>query len=192
VSPRATSSASQQTRALPRRRGLILVTAAWGAFLLDPISDTGIGFPMALIALIGTGLLALAWLGVLVASGGGGRRPGRWLAWLVLPLVGAAIAVIFITQQSPLNPFFRFRFLLSRPALHAVATDPAAGVVGWIGLFRVQRVDRFASAVHFVTVSCGVVDQCGIAYVLGPPPPPRGKTRLTPLGDGWYHLYSLF
>ena len=164
----------------------------WGAFLLEPISDTGIGFPMALVALIGTGVLALVWLGALVASGGAVRRPGRWLAWLVLPLVGAAIAVIFITQQSPLNPFFRLRFLLSRPALHAAATDPSGGLVGWIGLFRVHRVDRFAAAVHFVTVSCGIVDQCGIAYVPGPPPPPRGKTRLTPLGDGWYHLYSVF
>ena len=161
-------------------------------FLLEPISDAGIGFPMALVALIGSGALALVWLGVLVASRGPGQHPGPGLAWLVLPLVGAAVAVIFITTQSPLNPFFRLRFVLSRPALRAVATDPSAGVVGWIGLFRVQRVDRFAAAVHFVTVSSGVVDQCGIAWVPGPPPPPRGKTRLTPLGDGWYHLHSVF
>jgi len=160
----------------------------WGAFLLEPISDTGIGFPMAMLAILGTAVLAVVWLVALIARGASIRS---WLAWGVLPLAGVAITIIFLTTQSPLNPLFRLRFALSRPALEAVATDPGAGLVGWIGLFRVQRVDRFADAVHFVTVSCGVVDQCGIAYVPGPPPR-RGKTRLTPLGDGWYHLYSVF
>jgi len=144
---------------------------------------------MALVAILGTAVLALVWLGALVARGASIRS---WLAWGLLPLAGVAITVIFLTTQSPLNPLFRLRFLLSRPALDAVATDPSGGLVGWIGLFRVQRVDRFAEAVHFVTVSCGVVDQCGIAYVPGPPPPRRAKTRLTPLGEGWYHLYSVF
>jgi hypothetical protein len=142
-----------------------------------------------MLAILGTAVLALVWLGVLVA---GGTSIRGWLALGVLPLAGVAITVIFITAQSPLNPFFRLRFLLSQPALDAIATDPSRGVVGWIGLFRVQRVDRFADAVHFVTVSCGIVDQCGIAYVPGPPPPRRSKTRLTQLGDGWYHLYSVF
>ena len=190
MSPRVTSSASQHTR--PRRWGLTLVTAAWGAFLLEPLSDAGIGFPTVLVALVGTGVLALVWLGVLVASRGPGRGARRWLAWLVLPLAGAGIAVIFITAQSPLNPFFRLRFALSRSALHDVATAASVQPPGWIGLFKVHRVDRFGDAVHFVTVSCGVVDQCGLAYVPGPPAPRGGKIRLTPLGGGWYHLYSVF
>jgi hypothetical protein len=141
------------------------------------------------LAILGTAVLALIWLGALVARGASIKS---WLAWAVLPLAGLAIAAIFLTSQSPLNPFFRVRFLLSHPALDAVATNPSGGLVGRIGLFRVQRVDRFADAVHFVTVSCGVVDQCGIAYVPGPPPPPRPKTRLTPLGGAWYLVYSVF
>jgi len=165
-----------------------MVTAAWGAFLLDPYSGAGIGFPIAMLAILGTAVLALVWLGSLAARG---ASITSWLAWGVLPLAGIAITVIFLTTQSPLNPFFRLRFWLSRSALDEIAADPSGKAVGWVGLFRVQRIDRFADAVHFVTVSCGVVDQCGIAYVSGPPPR-RGKTRLTPLGEGWYHLYSVF
>jgi hypothetical protein len=39
------------------RWGLVLATVAWAAFLLEPISDAGIGFPTALLALIGSALL---------------------------------------------------------------------------------------------------------------------------------------
>ena len=61
-----------------------------------------------------------------------------------------------------------------------------------IGFLMALVVLIGTAAVHFVTVSCGVVDQCAIAWVPGIEPPPRGKTRLTPIGDGWYHLYSVF
>lgn len=178
------------------RRGLVLATAVWGAFLLEPISDAGIGFPMALTALLGTVLLAAVWLGVLAADRASGIRSWRWLAWLVLPLAGIAMAVIFLAAQSPMNPLFRLRFVLSRSALRGVAVTPSARPVSsrpeWVGLFRVQRVDRFGDNVHFVTVSCGVVDECGIAYIPGPSARRPGKTRLTSLGGAWYHLYSVF
>ena len=179
-----------------QRWSLVLATAVWGAFLLEPISDAGIGFPMGLMALVGTALLGAAWLGVLTAERASGIRSWRWLAWLVIPLAGIAVAVIFLTAQSPMNPLFRLRFLLSRSALHGVviapSVRPASSLPGWVGLFRVQRVDRFGDHVHFVTVSCGVVDECGLAYIPGPPPRRLNKTRLTPLGGAWYHLYSVF
>jgi len=174
----------------------VLATVVWAAFLLEPISDTGIGFPTGLLALIGTALLGGAWLGVLVARRSARTSYRGWLAWLIIPLAGAGVLAIFLTTQSAMNPLFRLRFLLSQPALHGVATAPAdrpaASPPGRIGLFRVQRIDRFGDAVHFITVSCGVVDECGIAYVPGPPPPRRNKTKLQPLGEGWYHLYSVF
>ena len=136
------------------------------------------------------------WLGVLAADRACRTHSWRWLAWLVLPLAGIAVAVIFITAQSPINPLFRLRFVLSRSALQGVAitpsTRPASSPPGWVGLFRVQHVDRFGDDVHFVTVSCGVVDECGIAYIPGPPARRPGKARLTPLGGAWYHLYSVF
>ena len=179
-----------------QRRSLILATAVWGAFLLEPISDAGIGFPMVLAALLGTALLGAVWLGVLVADRAWGVHSWRWLAWLALPLAGIAVAAIFLTAQSPRNPLLRLRFVLSRSALHDVAVTPSARPAssppGWLGLFRVRRVDRFGDDVHFVTVSCGVVDECGIAYIPGPPPRRLSKTRLTPLGGAWYHLYSVF
>lgn len=150
---------------------------------------------MGLLALVVTALLGGGWLGVLVARGSAGTSYRGWVAWLIIPIAGAAVLAIFLTSQSAMNPLFRLRFLLSRPALHGVATAPSDRPVsppGWIGLFQVQRIDRFGAAVHFITVSCGVVDECGIAYVPGPPPPRRTKTRLKSLGDGWYHLYSVF
>ena len=178
------------------RWGLVLATVAWAAFLLEPISATGIGFPTGLLALVGTALLAGAWLGVLVARRSAGTSYRGWLAWLIIPLAGAGVLAIFLTTQSAMNPLFRLRFLLSRPALHGVAAAPpdrpAASPPGWIGLYWAQRIDRFGDAVHFITVSCGVVDEWGIAYVPGPPPPKRNKIKLPPLGGGWYHLYSVF
>lgn len=168
----------------------------WGAFLLEPISDAGIGFPMGLVALLGTAALGVIWLIVLAAGRSAGSSYRGWLAWLVFPALVGAVLLIFLTAQSAVNPLFRLRFLLSRSALHDVAIAPSvrqgSSSPGWIGLFRVTRVDRLGEDVHFVTVSCGVVDECGIAYVPGPPPRRIGKTRLAPLGGGWYHLYSVF
>ena len=60
-----------------QRRGLMLATAVWGAFLLEPISDAGIGFPMGLVALLGTAVLGAAWLGVLAAERASGIRSWR-------------------------------------------------------------------------------------------------------------------
>jgi hypothetical protein len=75
-------------------------------------------------------------------------------AWLIIPLGDAAVLAIFLTTQSAMTPPFRLRFLLSRPALHGVATAPAdrpaVSPPGWIGLFRIQRIDRFGDAVHFI------------------------------------------
>ena len=87
----------------------MLATVVWGAFLLEPISDADIGFPMGLMALLGTALLGAVWLGVLAADRASGTRSWRWLAWLVLPLAGLAVAAIFLTAQSPMNPLFRLR-----------------------------------------------------------------------------------
>jgi hypothetical protein len=123
---------------------LAIVTVAWGAFLLDRISDADIGVPRVMLAIVGTAVLAVVWLGSLV---GRGASITSWLAWGVLPLACIAITVIFLTTQSPLNPFFRLRFLLSRSALGEIATNPSGEAVRWVALFRVQRIDRFADAV---------------------------------------------
>ena len=82
------------------RWGLVLATVAWAAFLLEPISDTGIGFPTGLLALAGTALLGGAWLGVLVARRSAGTSSRGWLAWLIIPLAGAGVLAIFLTTQS--------------------------------------------------------------------------------------------
>ena len=166
----------------------------WGALILPPISDAGIGFPLGLLVLVGTVLLGAAWLAALIV--GDSSRPGRWLGWLIVPIVVAAVALIVLGTQSTWNPFFRARFALSRSAFQGLATARAARAEApapyRVGLFRVQRVDRFGESVHIITASCGVVDECGLAYIPGPQPLKRSKLRLTPLGGGWYHLYSVF
>ena len=188
------SARSAESSALPGRRGLVVATAVWGALVLVPISDTGIGLSVGLLVLVGTALLGTAWLVALVVVGS--SRRGRRLGWVAVPSVVVAIAVIVLGSPSTWNPLFRARFALSRSALQTMAVGPAASpdtsAPHWVGLFRVQRVDRLTEGVRVITASCGLVDECGLAYIPGPPPPKRGKLRLTPLGGGWYHLYSVF
>ena len=81
---------------------------------------------MGLMALLGTALLGAVWLGVLTADRASGGGSWRWLAWLVLPLAGIAVAAIFLSAQSPMNPLFRLRFVVSRSALYGVAVTPSA------------------------------------------------------------------
>jgi hypothetical protein len=86
-----------------------VATVAWVAFLLEPISDAGIGFPTGLLGLVGTALLGGAWLGVLVARRSARHSYRGWLAGLIIPLGDAAVLAIFLTTQSAMNPPFRLR-----------------------------------------------------------------------------------
>ena len=177
------------------RRVLAVASVGWLLYVLEPLSSPGLSFAEFLLAL---------WITVFLGAGSLvsvlGRRDGRrrrLVMWLAYPLAASALALLFLFSQSPTNPLFRVRFLLSRPALDSATsaalargTPPAPG---WIGLFRVHRIDAYPpQEVRYLAGGCGVVDACGLAFVAVAPPPGRAKTRLKPLGGPWYHLYAVF
>jgi hypothetical protein len=114
----------------------------------------------------------------------------------VFPLAVTALSVLFLADQSPANPLFRLRFHLSRPALEdatrGALSSHARPTPTWVGFFPVHRIDVAPPDVLFMSDGCGVIDECGLAYVPGPIPARPSKTRLRHLGGRWYHLYSVF
>ena len=176
------------------RNGLLVLSAAWLLFLLEPLSSTGLAFPFFIVTFALTVLAGVVSL-ALVLTGTPVRRRGL-LAWLLYPLAACALLLLFLYSQSPANPLFRLRFQLSRSALDDAAQaarspKPLATPV-WVGLFPVRRIDIHQSEVRLVSDGCGVVDECGLMYVTGPAPAGRSKTRLKHLAGPWYHLYSVF
>lgn len=167
----------------------------WLLYLLEPLSSPGLSFPEFLLAFWITVFFGVGSL-VSVLGRRDGRRRGLAM-WLTYPLAASALAVLFVFSQSPANPLFRVRFLLSRPALNAATSATllreAPPVPGWVGLFRVYRIDPYPpQEVRYLAGGCGIVDECGLAFVADTRPPARAKTRLRPLGGPWYHLYAVF
>jgi hypothetical protein len=176
------------------RRGLSILSMAWLVFLLAPLSGTGLAFfsfAAAFAVTLVTGAVSLS----LVLT----RTPVRRavvLAWLAYPVAACALVALFLFSQSPANPLFRLRFLLSRPALDraarlALSHEPPP-TPSWIGLFPIRRIDAFAPEVRLISDGCGVIDACGLLYRPGPVSEGRPKTRLQHLEGPWYHLYSVF
>jgi hypothetical protein len=171
-----------------------LLATGWLVFLVLPLSSTGLGYPFFAMALAVTVPLGVVALGLVLA-----RRPFSRLllvVWVLYPTAALSLYFLFAISQSPANPLFRVRFLLSRPALEdaarrALAQTPVAASA-WVGLFPVERIDVEPSEVRFVSGGCGLVDECGLLFREGTIPAKRAKTRLKPLGGPWYHLYSVF
>jgi hypothetical protein len=176
------------------RRALGALVIAWLVFLLEPLSSTGVAFPLFAIALVVTIILGVLALGLALT-----RSPisGAWLlAWLLYPVAAISLTLLFGASQSPANPLFRLRFQLSRSALdqaarHALTQSPRRAP-SWVGLFPVERIDVHERKVRLISAGCGVVDECGFAYLDGAIPARRAKTRLRHLAGPWYHLYSVF
>lgn len=174
-------------------------------------------------ALFGISALAAVWFAAFAIATSGIGRDFRWLvltfcsgiallvAWLlavvifrktkpsprlvvVVPLFLVLGALLSQLPQAS-NPFFRLRFLASRPSLARIAeaalvSEPAASRQR-IGLFVVDRVQIVQGQVEFV-VSCELFSECGIAYV----PPGRQAQPQGPLerslGGPWYHFRRSF
>jgi hypothetical protein len=176
------------------RRAFLALAAGWLVYLLEPLSSTGLDFSFCAGAFLITALAGLTTLALLLL-----RRPVSrvgLVAWLGFPLGAAALLLLFLSSQSPLNPLFRLRFELSRTALDAAAREALAqrpsATPTWVGLFPVHRVDVFSGEVRLMSSACGVVDECGLLHRTGPLPPGRAKTRLQHLAGPWYHLYAVF
>jgi hypothetical protein len=176
------------------RRGLSIVSTCWLLFLLEPLSSTGLAFPFFLITF---GLTVV--FGIVSLALGLTRRPVSRLsilAWVVYPVAASSLVFLFLSSQSAANPFFRLRFHLSQPALEdAILIAPPRKPLTtptWVGLFPVRRIDVNESEIQLISDGCGVIDECGLLYRVGPIPGGRYKTRVKHLVGPWYHLYSVF
>ena len=174
---------------------LVAVTVGWELYAVVAVSDAGVGFLDVALAVPVAGLLAIAWAvaprPVRVA---GRRRPGRLALWASFPVLGAALVAIYLSSQSPINPLFRARFLMSEPALTRAAEELATGSGRAerlrVGLFRATYATVMSpDEVRFLTAGCGVVDQCGLAY--RPRSRPAGA-RYAHITGPWYLIYEPF
>ena len=158
------------------------------------VSNPGIDYFEVPVALAGT----IVVLAVVLVSGLTGviSRRGSFLVCAGLLALLTAAVTIFGRAQSPSNPLFRIRFVLSQSALAnrvAAETEPVTTQgPQWIGLFHVARIERLDNEVRFITGMCGVVDQCGLVFRLVPPTQVHRKERLRRLSGSWYHLYDVF
>lgn len=176
------------------RRAILALSICWLLYLLVLLSSTGLDFPSFLLSFAVTLVFAAASLALVFT-----RRPfAPWgiVAWLVFPLAASSLVLLFLFSQSPANPLFRLRFHLSRSALDTAAQialpQKPSATPAWVGLFPVRRVDVRQAEARFISDGCGVIDECGLVYLPGPPPQGRSKTRIKHLDGPWYHLYSVF
>lgn len=169
--------------------------------------------------LFGISTLAAVWLGVVAIATSGIGRDLRWLisafysgiallvAWLVAIVIFrkarpsprlAVVAPLLLALGTLLwqlphssNPFFRLRFLASRPSLARIAEAASVSAPRAsrqrTGFFVVDRIQVVQGQVEFV-VSCGLFSTCGIAYVPRGRPPKLQGARARSLGGPWYHF----
>ena len=109
----------------------------------------------------------------------------EWAQWVGLP------AFIVATHYAFLSPFpFEARLTASRPGMDEAAariTADADAAPGWIGLFPVDRIDRYDNGFRFLIWGSGFLDPVGFAYASEREPPIVGEDRYEPIGDGWWH-----
>ena len=167
--------------------GISALAAVW--FAAVTIATSGIGHDLRwLVLTFYSGIaLVVAWLLAVVIFRK--TKPSPRLV-VVVPLLLVLGTLLWQLPQSS-NPFFRLRFLASRPSLARIAeavlvSEPAASRQR-IGLFVVDRVQVAQGQVEF-EVSCGLFSGCGIAYVpLGQPAQLQGANARS-LGGPWYHF----
>jgi len=173
---------------------LIVLTAAWELYAILGASEAGVGFVEVALGVPAAVLLAVVWTIVWTAPGSPGIRPRRVLLGLSFPVLAAALLLIYLSSQSPLNPLFRLRFAASQAALTRVAQELERGAPRLeprrVGLFQVRYVTVMSpDEVRLLTTDCGVVDQCGLAYR------PRARptsSRYAHIQGPWYLIYEPF
>src|SRR6266850_5593847 len=106
---------------------LIVLTAAWEIYAILGASEAGVGFVEVALGVPAAVLLAVVWTIVWTAPGSPGIRPRRVLLGLSFPVLAAALLLIYLSSQSPLNPLFRLRFAASQGALTRVAQELERG-----------------------------------------------------------------
>jgi hypothetical protein len=172
------------------------LSVVWTALLVLLASDAGIDVIQALIAPVVTAILAGAGLLCDLSTMPSRGRPERVLLWSLPAWCTAGVLAVFLGSQSPWNPLFRLRFIVSEGAMsheaHVASSSEIDSTSRWVGLFHVTRVERYDDEIRFITGMCGVIDQCGFVFRNHPPPANLHKTKLRHLEGHWYHLYDVF
>ncbi len=109
----------------------------------------------------------------------------EWAQWVGLP------AILITTYYAFLSPFpFEARLAASRPGMDEAAARimaDADAAPGWIGLYPVDRIDRYENGFRFLIWESGFLDPVGFAYASEGEPPIVGEDRYELIGDGWWH-----
>ena len=100
-------------------------------------------------------------------------------------------AVVIATHYAFLSPLpFEARLAGSRAGMEEAAVEVMAGPnasPGWIGLYPVERIDRYEKGFRFLISGSGFLEPIGFAYVSEGQPPIVGEDRYEPMGDGWWY-----
>lgn len=171
-------------------RGHAAVAVLWAAAMLVVVSDGGVSMLDAAAIGVG-GIFALVWLvAFLIRWGWSGKAESGLARPWRLPRVGLPpLALLAVLVGAGLDLPFRARFAASRGALErwarAVEADPAGEAGHRVGLFRLRAVDRAGEAVRVVLAECGL-DECGVAWSPGGPPPVLAEDLYAEMGGGWW------
>jgi len=174
---------------------LVALSAVWEIYAIRGVSEAGVGFLEVALAVPTACLLAVAWACAWSAPGSPGRMQfPRVLLGVSFPVLAGALLLIYLSSQSPLKPLFRLRFAASQAALTRVAQELERGAPRvepvQAGLFRARYVAVMPpDEVRLLTIDCGVIDQCGLAY--RPRSRPTGSRYLHIQGP-WYLVYEPF
>lgn len=176
-----------------RRAALI-----WSVVALVAHSDAGTPFPLWMLLFVTLLVFAVGWMLALVIAVLTARPPDRTRAgvlgaWMRIPLP-ILVTVALLWLAVPL----RARLFLSGPALQQSASylarlPPATfhERPPWVGLFRVRDFSQFENGeLRFLTNGCGLVDNCGLVYSPGGPPPNRGEDTFEHLYGAWWHWHQ--
>lgn len=108
----------------------------------------------------------------------------EWVQWIGLPVVVVATHYAFL---SPIP--FEARLAASRAGMEEAAAQimaDADAAPGCIGLYPVERIDRYDHGFRFLIWGSGFLDPIGFAYTRDGEPPIVGEDRYEPLSGGWW------
>lgn len=173
--------------------GVVVVLSA----LAGSTPVAGIGWAM-LGFLGGASVMLVCGLRLVTAAVGAmsdpGTRAAAWSSrrrWLAVVLIGVLCVGLLVVK-----PVWRVRWLLSRPALDAMAADVRAGRPfggrGWRGLVHVESPVLNGVEVHAVFDVGGLGDTTTLIHSPNGPPTRRADRGPFSLGGGWYFIVDSF
>ncbi len=176
---------------------LAALVTAWGLASLYMVSDGAVSvLPDMLVLYVGGALAGMATLAFTLA--GSIRRDGvppargrRW-PWAVYAVVVIAVVPSLCRYGLP----WKARLAGSRRALIEVAQHTPRGsrsdLPRWVGLLHVKRIDTAGGATRFLTGSCGLMEDCGVAYSPDSEPVATGRDGYQQIAGPWWSFFVRF